>query len=333
MPGIYYPPKLNLEQCSHEAAARTKAARVHGKILVDLTGGLGVDAYYLSKNVASLHYCEADPELAAIAAHNFRTLGADNIEVHTGDGLEILRTLLAEGLRPDWIYADPSRRHQRKGKVIRLEDYSPNIPANLEFLLDAAPNLLLKTSPMLDISAGCKALGPVKEVSMEDVNKEVKELLWWIQRGYEGETRRRVTANHKESTWVFEFTPSEEAAAECRFSGPLKFLYEPTPALMKAGGYCLLGKRFMVPKLHAQTHLYTSGQAVDFPGRRFIIRQVLPYKPGKLGIVKANVSVRNFPESVATIRKRNKIQSGGDRYLFFVRTADESLQVLDCEPV
>lgn len=333
VPGIYYPPKLNMEQCSHELAADSKAALVRGEILVDLTGGFGVDAYYMSQRVGALHYCETDPELAAIAAHNFATLGAKNIEVHTGDGLVILKELVSRGVRPDWIYADPSRRHQKKGKVIRLEDYLPNIPANLEFLLEAAPNVLLKTSPMLDIAAGCRSLGPVQEIHLADTGKEVKELVWYIRRGYEGETRRCVMANYRDTTWTFEFTASEEATAECDISPPLKYLFEPTPALMKAGGFKLLGQQFNVSKLHPHTHLFTSDQAVDFPGRQFIIRQVFPYKPGKLGIAKANVSARNFPETVNTIRKRNKIQPGGDRYLFFVRTADESLQVLDCEPV
>lgn len=330
-PGIYYPPTLNLEQCSSEQTARYKAGLASGEMLLDLAGGFGVDSYFFSQRFRKVHYCETDPELAEIASHNFTQLEAGNITVHPESSLEVLERLGKEGLRPDWIYADPSRRSTRGARLIRLEDYLPDIPAHLDTLLASTDNLLVKTSPMLDLVAGTRSLRQIREIHVVAVNNEVRELLWWLQPGFEGPcTRVAIDLGKGEP---LRFTLEEELAASCSCTLPGAYLYEPNAALMKAGPYNLLGMRYGLGKLHRHTHLYTSDLLVSFPGRRFRIQEMLPYKAGKLAFYKAHVATRNFPESVEAIRRRSRIKPGGDTYLFFVKISDESLKVLVTEAV
>ena len=184
--GIYYPPVLNLEQCSSEQTAMYKAGLASGNTLLDLTGGFGVDSYFFSRRLGQVHYCELDPNLAEIAAHNFAQLGAGNIAVHAQSGLEVLEHLLKAGNRPDWIYADPSRRNARGSRVVLLEDYQPNIPAHVDRLLASTNNLLLDTSPMLDLAAGSRSLRHSREIHVVAIDNEVRELLWWLQPRYDG---------------------------------------------------------------------------------------------------------------------------------------------------
>ena len=330
-PGIYYPPTLNLEQCSSEPTARYKARLASGETLLDLTGGFGVDSYFFAKRFAQVHYCELNPDLAEIASHNFGQLGAGNITVHPKSGLEVFEALRKAGIRPDWIYADPSRRTAKGGRAVTLEDYQPDIPAHLDELLAGTDNILLKTSPMLDLVAGSRSLKHIREVHAVAVDNEVRELLWWLQPGYEGPCTRVALDLGKGAP--LRFTLEEEGAAQCSYSLPLAYLFEPHAALMKAAPFCLLGERTGLWKLHPHTHLYTSEELVSFPGRRFRIRDVLPYKAGKLPFQKAHVATRNFPERVEVIRKRTGIKPGGDTYLFFVKTADETLKVLVTEAV
>lgn len=330
-PGIYYPPALNLEQCSSEKTGLYKAALTGGKMLVDLTGGYGVDSYFFARQFEQVHYCEIDPDLAEIAAHNFQVLGAGNIEVHAQSGLDVLAALREKRERPTWVYADPARRSVSGGRVIRLEEYQPDIPAHLNSLLEATDNLLVKTSPMLDLAAGTRSLHSLREIHVVAVANEVRELLWWMQPGYNGPCTR--VALDLEGGEPLHFTPEEEAAANTAVSLPLAYLYEPNAALMKAAPFGLLGERYGLGKLHRHTHLYTSDTLRPFPGRRFKIVEVLPYKAGKLPFTKANIATRNFPESVERIRQRTRIKPGGSTYLFFVKTADETLKVLVTEAV
>lgn len=331
-PGIYYPPTLNLQQASSEYTARYKAGLVEGQSLVDLTGGFGADTYFFSKRIARVHYCEENAGLAEIAAHNFQMLGAGNIRVHPGDGLQSLERITAEEGRADWIYLDPSRRREDRGRVFLLQDCQPPLPDILPKLFRGGRNVLLKTSPLLDLAAGTLQLGNVREIHVIAVGNEVKELLWWLQEGPVGEATLRA-ADLKYPLPALAFTPSGETAAPVMYSMPLKYLYEPNAAILKAGGFKTAALAYGLRKLHPQTHLYTSDTLVPFPGRRFELRGMHPYKPGKLPFKKANVSARNFPESVARIRQRNRIADGGESYLFFVRCMDGSLQVLDGVPV
>jgi hypothetical protein len=328
--GIYYPPMINLEQASSEDTARYKASLLKGgDAFLDLTGGSGVDTYFIGEVFREVHYAERNRDLAEIAVHNFGVLGATHIVPHVGNGLELLENTHFGSLGWDWIYLDPSRRKKNRSKVFLLQDSEPPLPDALPLLFRASRNLLVKTSPMLDLSEGTRLMEYVREVHVVSVGNEVRELLWWLQEGYEGEADR-VAVELREKDGALRFRASEEARAEVAYHAPMRYLYEPNAAILKAGAFKMASSRYGLGKIHPHTHLYTSDAFVDFPGRRFEILENLAYKPGKLPFDKANVSVRNFPDSVAALRKRNKIKDGGSIYLFFIRSLDAALRVLAC---
>lgn len=328
--GILYPPGINLEQCSSEITGRYKAGLTGGKTILDLTGGFGVDSSFFSQRNETVFYCELMPELTEITRHNFKILGIDNIDVRNISGLDFLGQFKSRNQKANWIYADPSRRDSKGGRVIKLEDYEPNIPANLEIILESTNNLLLKTSPMLDLAVGINSLSNVREIHIVGVKNEVRELLWWIQPDYSGP----ITMVAIDLIYGTEFRVSDkEESTQCDLGLPGKYLYEPHAALMKTGAFSLIGQRFGIPKIHPHTHLFTSEALVDFPGKRFRILEVLPYKAKKLPFKKANIAARNFPESVDQIRKRTGIKVGGHINLFFVKILDESYKVMVTEPV
>lgn len=327
--GIYYPPKLHLEQASSEITARFKAGLVSGEILVDLTGGMGLDTSFFAAAVTTVHYCEIDLRLAEITAHNFAALGIKNIVVHAKDGLEVLRTLRHGGLKADWLYADPARRGKDGGKVFRLEEYTPDVLSHLAEWLDSADNLLLKTSPLLDITQGIRQLGPVKAVYVIGVHNEVKELLWHLQPGCT-EAPRITAMDLARDTWPsFTFHPQDEQTAVAASGSPEGYLFEPHAALMKAGAFRLVAQRLGLKKLHPSTHLYTAqADMPQFPGRRFEILGYMGYKAGKPPLRQAHVVSRNFPLSVAQIRSKNRISPGGDTFLFYTTLADGKKAVI-----
>ncbi len=317
-PKIYYPNTLNIEQASSEITARYKSEIVVGKSLLDATGGFGVDSYYFSQQIELVFHCEIDENLSQIAAHNFEVLGAENIKTVSTDGMEFLKD--AEK-RFDWIYLDPSRRNDSKGKVFRLSDCLPNVVEELESLFTKTDNILLKTSPLLDFSIGIGQLEYVKVIYVIAINNEVKELLWVLKKRYKGEITVKTINFSKTRIETFDFALSEEKNITPQYSVPLSYLYEPNPAILKSGAFKLTGNHFGLNKLHEHTHLYTSEELIDFPGRRFKVDNVVPYVKkhiNRLGVSKANVSTRNFPESVAEIRKKFRIGDGGSMYLFFV---------------
>ncbi len=327
---ILYPKKLNLEQSSSETTSKYKASLIEGSNLADITGGFGVDSYFFSENIKQVQHFEHAPELSLIAEHNFKVLGKNNIECSAGDGLQAVLK------KPyDIIYADPSRRHGTKGKVFFLKDCEPNIPENLPGLLDNCKTLLLKTSPMLDLSAGLKELPNVFEIHIVAVNNEVKELLWLLKKGFDDKPVVTTINFNKNSTNTFRFNWLERAAPQ--FGQASTYLYEPNAAIMKSGAFDLVSEKYKLNKLHPHTHLYTSETLVDFPGRRFVIKKTVPYTKqemrGSVVFEKANIAARNFPETPAALHKKWKINDGGPVYLFFFTDNDNKRQVLICEKV
>ena len=245
--------------------------------------------------------------------------------------MDMLEELASKGEDIDWIYLDPSRRASGGKRVFRLCEYEPPVAALLPRLFTSSRNVLLKTAPMLDLAEGLKQLGNVREVHVAGIRNEVKELLWWLEQEWT-KTPELIAVDLKYPSHSLRFTQSEESAAEAALQMPKKYLYEPNASILKAGAFKTAALQYDLFKLHPSTHLYTAPALVPFPGRRFEIKAILPYKPGKLPYRKANVSSRNFPESVAAIRKRNRIKDGGTDYLFFVRCMDESLYVLETIP-
>ena len=325
-PGIFYPESLAVEQASSEQTAQYKASLVSGKTLVDLSGGMGVDSYYFSQQIDQLTYCEINPSLAEITAHNFQVLGANNIDVKHGDGMRFLH----ENKKTyDWIYVDPARRGKQKQRVFRLEDGKPDVIEHLQLLLDRAGKILLKTAPMLDIQQGLRDLQNVSQIHVVSVRNEVKELLWVLNKSQDKEPEIITVNLKKEEKQVFTFLPSMEKATSSSFSNPLQFLYEPNAAILKAGAFKLVGERYGLHKLNVNSHLYTSEELIDFPGRTFHIQTVYPYSK-KLPFRKANVATRNFPIKADALSKKHRIRSGGDDYLFFTKNKEDKLLVIAC---
>ncbi len=329
-PKIYYPNKVSLEQTSSEITAGYKTEIAHGNSLADLTGGFGVDSFFLSSKFDTLVHCEIDKSLSEIARYNFDRLGSNNVLFESNDGITFLRTSEKQF---DWIYIDPSRRDDRKGKVVRLEDCTPNVSEHLELLFQKTKKILVKTSPLLDITAGINALCHVKEIHVVAVDNEVKELLWILEKENRDAITIKTVSFKKTTTEHFEFNYSDEKNAIARYTLPGTYLYEPNAAIMKSGAFKSVGNFYDLDKLQEHTHLYTSDELIKFPGRRFRITGVFSYKGDefkKLGIRKANITTRNFKDSVANIRKKFKILEGGDTYLFFCSTLNGSPVIIRC---
>ncbi len=332
-PGIYYPNRLNIEQSSSEITAHYKAELVDGKSLLDLTGGFGVDSFFFSKKLGQVTHCEIDANLSAIAAHNFNTLGRQNIRCVAEDGIAFLKK---SQLSFDWIYVDPSRRDDSKAKVFLLKDCLPNLPEQLPLIFKHSRNVLVKTSPLLDIKQGLEELQCVKEIHCVALKNEVKELLFVLEQNFTGEVVVKTNNLKSGKLAEFAFSWQEEMMVESNLGAPEKYLYEPNAAIMKSGGFKVVGEKFGLKKLHPNSHLYTSSMLMDFPGRIFKVLKVFPYSKKDLKLFeksKANITTRNFPISVAAIRKKHKIKDGGDAYLFFTTDLNDGLTVLECKKV
>lgn len=318
---IYYPNKLNIEQTSSEITAAYKSNLIYGDSIIDLTGGFGVDCFYFSKTFKTVIHCEINKSLSDIVKHNYKQLSADPIETHAGDGIDYLKTNSAVF---DWIYMDPSRRNDSKGKVFFLNDCLPNVPEHIDLLFKHSKHILIKTSPLLDISVGIGELQHVKTIHVIAINNEVKELLWILEIGFEGEIMIETVNIKKETHENFKFSFEKEKTLDSTYQQPLTYLYEPNSAVMKAGGFNSISNQLSILKLHKHSHLYTSETFLDFPGRCFKIENVLAYNKKELknlGITQANITTRNFPETVEQLRKKLNIKDGGDFYLFFTTDA------------
>lgn len=329
---IIYPSKISLEQTSSEITAKHKARLVSGENLIDLTGGFGIDDYYFSKQMKNVIHCEINSDLSQIVAHNFQQLHCTNTQCKSGDSKEILSNL---NQKFDWIYIDPSRRNDTKGKVFLLEDCLPNVPENLDFYFKYSNQILIKTAPIFDISAGIKSLKFVKKIEIIAIDNEVKELLFIIEKDFD-KAIEIATFNYAKTLEEFAFTFSE-ANVSASFSLPLKYLYEPNSSVMKSNGFNEISKQFNLSKLHKHSHLYTSNDLVDFPGRRFEIVKQMAYQKSLLKEnfekKKFNITTRNFPETVENIRKKWKINDGGDLYAFFTTDRNEQKIVLICNKI
>ncbi|GAA4231005.1 hypothetical protein GCM10022291_02470 [Postechiella marina] len=323
-PNIYYPNKLNIEQTSSETTANYKASLIHGLSIIDITGGFGVDCFYFSKQFKQVTHCEINETLSSIVAHNYRQLKTDTIKTLPKNGIDVLKE---SNTSFDWIYIDPSRRHDSKGKVFFLNDCLPNVPLHLDLLFSKANNILIKTSPLLDLSIGINELKHVKTIHIVAVNNEVKELLWVLENHFEGKITIKTVNLKKEKNEHFNFYLEDEKLIEPEYSLPLSYLYEPNASILKSGAFQSISNKLKVCKLHKHSHLYTSKNLINFPGRIFKIKTILPYNKKaikKLGITKANITTRNFPENVQQIRKKLNIKEGGLLYLFF--TTDRNNQ-------
>ncbi|WP_018342459.1 THUMP-like domain-containing protein [Cytophaga aurantiaca] len=329
---IIYPIRLSMEQCSSERTGQYKASLIQGNCVVDLTGGFGVDSFYLSKSFKKAFYIEQQEDLAQIAEHNFHVLNQSTISVLTGNSDEVLKSITDP---IDWIYLDPARRKETQ-KVFKLSDCEPNIAALQDFYFGISTNILVKTSPMLDIAEALRQLKSVKEIHIVSVDNECKEVLYVLDKNFSGEAEYVCVHDYKKVLHSFSFKTSFENSFKADLSMPLTYLYEPNPSILKAGGFNSIADAYKLSKLHASSHLYTSETHIkDFPGRIFKIKTRAGYSKKEIQACvptgKANIQTRNFPDSVETIRKKTGLKDGGNIFIFATTLKDSSKTLLVCE--
>ena len=247
--GLVFPPKIHLEQSSSEATAKYKASITKGQSFIDLTGGIGVDSF-LAKSFARGIHCELNEELQYVANHNFRQLQSP-ITSFAIDGIDYLENTKDTF---DLIYLDPSRRDNNNKKVIRLEDYEPNVLDKLDLLLSKGKQILLKTSPLLDIKQSVSKLPYINDIHIVAVNNECKELLFLLDQKSKQKINLHCVDLGKDIQFSFDFGQESKKSEQ---SMPLSYLYEPNACILKAGAFNTVGHRFDVKKLHTNTHLYT----------------------------------------------------------------------------
>ncbi len=345
----WYPVRLSCEQCSSEATARYKASilpsfqgeelrsiglpvavrrTIRGRLL-DLTGGYGVDTYFLSEHFDHTDYVEQNAELCRIAEHNFQrptpTLPkGKEITVHNCTAEEFLSSPLHGGKEGgyDLIFLDPARRDSYGGKVFRLEDCTPNVVELLPALLTHGKRIMIKLSPMLDITQAVTTLSQVTwDIYVVAIKNEVKEVL--LLSGGSG----RITAiDLSKKEQAFTFTREEEQATQTKMVNGTwsngTWIYEPNAAILKAGAYKLVAQRFGLQKLDVNTHLYTSETLVpDFPGRVWKVKEPTPTLPKGKEIKQANVLVRNYPLTAEQLKKKLHLRDGGTVYVIGCRVA------------
>ena len=336
--GIIYPPHLSMEQCSSEQTARYKA-NIAGKgaLMVDLTAGYGVDMAFVSPNYRRAIHVEQQASLCAISSENFKLLGLNHIEVVCADGVDYLHQLD----HADLIFLDPARRDDHGARTYGIADCTPNVLELRDELLQKADRVMLKLSPMLDWRKAVEDLGNVNEVHIVSVDNECKELLLILSK--EEKPLKLFCVNNDQ---VFEGDQgdwlNERSIAEIRVPVPMSsqaYLFEPNASIMKAGCFALLEQRFKVAQVDKNSHLFVSDSDIsNFPGRRFIIEKTTSMNKRELkaalaGIDKANITVRNFPMSVAELRKRLKLKEGGDLYLFATTIAGHQHQLFLCRKI
>lgn len=321
---IYYPSLLSIEQCSSEQTAAYKAKLLIGDSTIDITAGFGVDSFYFARKAKEVVSCEINSELSEISASNAMVLRANNVKCLAEDGIEVLKRASSF----DTIYIDPARRNG-SGKVFKLKDCTPDITLHLPLFLAKTKRLIIKTAPLLDISAGLSALQNVSEIHIVSVKNECKELLWIIDRGFSSETKIVcATLNEQEKTLSFGLR-ALHTKIDISSAAPLGYLYEPDVALLKSGAFNFIASHYKLQKLHQHTQLYFSEEIKsDFLGRIFEIQSILtPNQLKKEKKLIGNVITRNFPEKAETLVKKYKIASNHDDFIVFTQNSEGYLVI------
>ncbi|WP_313600458.1 class I SAM-dependent methyltransferase [Epilithonimonas vandammei] len=318
--GVVFPPNLNLEQASSQSTAEYKSQTLSGKSFLDLTCGFGIDAYFLSKNFDEVTLIEQNSELISIVKHNWKTLVRKANFIN-----ENLEKFLENSQQKfDVIYLDPARRDQQNKKKFLLEDLSPNLLEIEESLHSISDKIIVKLSPLIDISYLISELKNIGEIQIIAVRNEVKELLLIIDKqdaSYELQdvSIRCVNLESDEPEFLFNF--NDEKSAKSEFSESLNFLYIPNNSILKAGAFNIISEKFGLKKLHPNTHFYTSEHNIEnFPGRVLEIEkiEVKDLKKGE----KFNIVSKNYPLKPEEIKKKYKLNDGGNHYLIFTQSVN-----------
>ena len=329
--GIVYPPHISMEQCSSEQTARYKA-KIAGKgtRIVDLTAGFGVDMAFMSAGFKEAVHVEQQSQLCAISSENYKRLGLHHIQVICSDGV----TYLHQMEHADLIFIDPARRDQHGGRTYGIADCTPNVLEIIDEMLEKADRVMIKLSPMLDWQKAVSDVGHVSEVHIVSVGNECKELLLVVEKE---DKPLQVFCVNDDS--VFSYHPNDEIGDFCPQTESYNYLYEPNTSVMKAGCFNLISKHFGISQPDANSHLYLSDKMIEgFPGRGFVIERICTMNKRELketltGIDKANIATRNFPLSVADLRKRLKLKDGGEVYIFATTDAKRGHLLMVCRKI
>ena len=316
-PNIYFPNKVNIEQTSSEKTAEFKSKIVTGNTMIDATGGFGVDSMYFSKEFKKTVFIEENKELFEIVKVNSNKLGLNNIKHLNDDGIEYVKKI---DTVIDLLYIDPSRRNKENKKVHFLSDCTPLIDHDLIESLQNFKTILIKCSPIIDLKKTINDLKVVSKIYIVGINNEVKEVLFKLNKQSNNDIKIKcIDLSNRDLDFEFNINEIDNKKNNDN-SEVLNYLYEPNSMILKSGAFGLICYRYDVKKLNTNSHLYTSKELIDFPGRVFTVNSVVNYSKRNLkdlNISKANITTRNFPIDVKDIRKKSKILDGGEDYLFF----------------
>ncbi len=332
---LLFPSVLSAEQASSEDTALYKQQILSGRFdtICDLTGGLGIDSYYMARIASQLTYIERFSHYCDIARHNFKELRQNNIHVLNGDCRDFLNS---PHVRCDLYYIDPARRGSGNKRLYNLSDCEPAVLEILPVVLAEKASLLLKASPMLDIKQTINDLGKVSEIHILSVKNECKELLFLVEPNHAGDPRiycSNKTLDNKWQTYTFFLAEESLLPSSSPVCSLQEYLYEPNSSILKAGAFKSIAQSFGIDKLAVSSHLYTSRKYVsDFPGRAFEILEAYPFSKQVLKkcsrkYPQANVSTRNFPLTPDEIRRLGGIKDGGDIYLFATMVNSEKTMI------
>ena len=341
--GIVYPKHLSLEQCTSQYIAQYKASFIENRLgsgfkMADITGGFGVDCFFISRSAARVCYNEMSAELCDCARANFKALGRQEIEINCGTAEEFVTSLAPDSL--DLIYLDPARRGDAGRKLVSISDCQPDTVALQDAMLRIAPNVMVKLSPMLDISRALTELKHVSAVFIIGLEGECKEITLLMQRGFEAEPT--ITAVDIDADGTPESAVSSAKSVDATLPLPIAdaallqpgtYISEPSAPYMKSALFRTIAAKTGTALLHPDTHLFWSKEKPEeFPGRTFQIEGIIPFDKRSLSALaktQANLSVRNFPESAPELQRRLKLRDGGSRYLIATTLSDSRRVLLD----
>jgi len=326
---LVYPDKTAMEQCSSELTARFKSNLLEGLEVADLTGGLGIDSYFISLKAKRLLYVEPNLNRYEMAQHNFDLLGVKNVSFYQSAAEEFLSNPELPSL--DCVYVDPSRRNENKNRVFLLKDMQPDLALIIDYFKQFNVRMLIKLAPMLDIKAALKELNCVKRVYVVSVEDECKELLFDIDFRFDGAPTINCVNITNEKTQSFEYLMEEEEGDSVVIMDALNYIYDSYSSLNKAGGFKSIANRFNLNKISNNTHLFTSNDLMpDFFGNCFEVISIDDFSSREfIGIEnkKGVIKIRNFRMTQSEIEKKTKITYGPDFYYFFFADADNKMKV------
>lgn len=317
--GIYFPPSINLEQASSEATANYKASLIKGKKIIDLTAGFGIDSLAFSSSFEEVIHVEQNSELSSIVKHNFEILDR-NIKCFNGTFGSYFEQNPDE--KYDVIYLDPARRNDSGRKFI-LEDLEPNILEYIPKFFEKSNQVMVKLSPLLDLSLTIQQIPSIKEIHIVALKNEVKDFLIILEKNHESINPKIVCVNLESNQEEFSYSFQEESETFASFGGLQKYIYEPNVSILKAGAFKMICSQYDILKLHQNTHLYTSDKLIEnFPGRIFEIDEIIKNPKKEIVKIKANLLVKNYPDSIDVIKKKFKITDGGKTTLIFTQSIE-----------